>query len=90
MFNPKKNRGQILVLAARAIDIGYFYHTKNQLQSATDASALAGAAALPDETTARAEAVKYALMNIAAGTAVQVSKDGSNVLSSFPLTPAMT
>lgn len=69
--------------AVLAIDIGYYYHTKNQLQGAADA------AALPDETTARAEAVKYALMNIAAGAAVQVSNDGSNFLSSS-LTPAMT
>lgn len=52
-----KNKGQVLVLfalslivilgfAALAIDVAYFYHTKNQLQGAADAAALAGAAEL--------------------------------------------
>lgn len=88
----KNNRGQVLVLvaislvvilgfAALAIDLGYFYHTKNQLQGAADAAALAGAAALPDETDARTAAVSYAFKNIASGSAVQVSSDGSNTLT---------
>jgi len=97
MVNPiKSNRGQILVLvalslvvllgfAALAIDVGYFYHTKNQLQGAADASALAGAAALvgndTTQTNARTAAVNYAFANIAAGSPVQIGNDNdvSNV-----------
>lgn len=99
MFNSiNNNRGQVLVLvavsllvfigfAALAIDIGYFYHAKNQLQGAADAGALAGVASLPTETAARAAAVNYASQNIAAGSAVQVSDNGSNVLSALSINP---
>ncbi|MCK9418558.1 MAG: pilus assembly protein TadG-related protein [Nitrospirae bacterium] len=99
MVNPKNNRGQILVLvalslivllgfAALAIDIGYFYHTKNQLQGAADAAALAGAAKLdiystPTSIAPRAEALKYANLNSASGSPVQLIIDyNSNALSS--------
>ncbi len=100
------NRGQILVLvaislvvllgfAALAIDIGYFYHTKNQLQGAADPAALAGAAALVDKNdfaqpAARTAAVNYALKNTAAGSPVQVSDGYSsygNTLSLKNLNP---
>jgi Flp pilus assembly protein TadG len=95
----KNNRGQVLVLvaislvvllgfAALAIDIGYFYHTKNQLQGAADAAALAGVAELDgtNNTTiidaAKLAAVNYANANKAAGIQVQISSDGTNTLSS--------
>jgi len=93
----KKNRGQILVLvaislvvllgfAALAIDIGYFYHTKNQLQGAADAAALAGAVKLdgtndPIQPDARHEAITYAELNSASGSPVHLSNDDSNVLA---------
>lgn len=95
----KNNRGQVLVLvalsliiilgfAALAIDLGYFYHTKNQLQGAADAAALAGAVELDGtnaitQTDARTEAKKYGELNIAAGSAVQLSSDGNNALSQY-------
>jgi Flp pilus assembly protein TadG len=96
MFNPKKNnRGQVLVLvafalivligfAALAIDIGYFYHTKNQLQGAADAAALAGAIKMDGtndtiQLPARQEAWKFACKNKAAGEAVYlVTKSSTN------------
>lgn len=104
MFNPKKNnRGQILIPAtivlllviilgfgALAVDIGYFYNVKNELQVAADAAALAGAVALQiDEATARTEAVQYALANFAMGTAVRVSDGGvgANTLSALSDNP---
>lgn len=84
-----KNKGQVLVIvalslvlfigvAALAIDVGYFYHTKNQLQGAADAAALAGAAKLDGtnnttQVAARAETVKYAGLNNAAGGSVLIS-----------------
>lgn len=91
-----KNKGQVLVLvalsifaffglAALAIDVGYFYHTKNQLQGAADAAALAGAAWLTcenddlEQEDARREAWKYACKNKAAGLKVYLdTKDGEN------------
>lgn len=104
MINLKENnRGQILVLvalslivllgfAALAIDVGYFYHTKNQLQGAADAAALAGALALDGsnnlaQTAPGTEAVKYATLNRASGSAVQLDPSdiilGSWVANSF-------
>ena len=41
----------LIGFAALAIDIGYFYHTKNQLQGAADAAALAGAIRLDTSST---------------------------------------
>lgn len=100
MFNTKnKNKGQILVLfalslivilgfAALAIDVAYWYHTKNQLQGAADAAALAGAADLTCEnyngtnavqTSARHMAQEYALKNIAASQNVQTVLNTGNL-----------
>jgi len=42
----------LLALVAFAVDLGWITHTKNQLQSAADAAALAGAAQLPDNFAA--------------------------------------
>ena len=63
MRRARGERGQILAIvvlalvallgiAAFAIDVGYAYYAKRQLQSATDAAALAGAQDLPDAATA--------------------------------------
>jgi Flp pilus assembly protein TadG len=53
----------LLGVAAFAIDVGYAYYAKRQLQSAVDAAALAGAQDLPDITTATATAQSYAAAN---------------------------
>ena len=58
MRQARRDRGQILPIVAVAlvgllgicafsIDVGYAYYAKRQLQSATDAAALAGAQDLP-------------------------------------------
>jgi len=100
MFNPiKNNRGQILVpstiilllvvilgFGALAVDIGYFYHTKNELQCAADAVALAGALDLNNnntdlsQTIARITAQTYASLNTASRSTVFLYSDGSNVI----------
>jgi len=53
----------MLGIAAFAIDVGFAYYAKRQLQSATDAAALAGAQDLPNATTAIATATTYATAN---------------------------
>jgi Flp pilus assembly protein TadG len=71
MRKARGERGQVLVvvalalvallgIAAFSIDVGYAYYAKRQLQSATDAAALAGAQDLPNATTALATATSYA------------------------------
>jgi Flp pilus assembly protein TadG len=72
----------IIGFAALAIDIGYFYHTKNQLQGAADSAALAGAALLDGtnsltQSNAKLEAVKFAGLNMASGSPVQL--DPTNI-----------
>src|SRR6476660_1807675 len=77
MRRGRRERGQILpivVLAllallgisAFAIDVGFAYFAKRQLQSATDAAALAGAQDLPDLATAVKVASDYAPDNMPA------------------------
>jgi Flp pilus assembly protein TadG len=74
MRRARGERGQILAVvvlalvallgvAAFAIDVGYAYYAKRQLQSATDAAALAGAQDLPTASTAIATATSYAAAN---------------------------
>ena len=74
MRRGRGDRGQILPIvvlalvallgiAAFAIDVGYAYYAKRQLQSATDAAALAGAQDLPAATTAINTATAYAAAN---------------------------
>ena len=69
-----RDRGQILPIVAVAlvgllgicafsIDVGYAYYAKRQLQSATDAAALAGAQDLPTGSTAISTAIAYASAN---------------------------
>jgi hypothetical protein len=72
----------LLMLAGMAIDIGYMYFVKNQLQVAADSAALAGAAKLDGTTSVaqdsvREEAWKFACRNTAGGTT-----PGTNVNSS--------
>jgi hypothetical protein len=75
MRRARRERGQILpivVLAllgllgvsAFAIDVGFAYYAKRQLQSATDAAALAGAQDLPNIATAVTVAKDYATDNM--------------------------
>lgn len=81
----------IVVLVAfvgLAVDIGYMYIAKGQLQNAADSAALAGAAKLPQDsispnTVVRSEAKKFAEKNIVVPsiTQVQVASDGTNSLS---------
>ena len=74
MRRARAERGQILGvvalalvallgIAAFSIDVGYAYYAKRQLQSATDAAALAGAQDLPNGTNAIASATAYANAN---------------------------
>ena len=74
MRKTRAEHGQILPLVALAlvallgigafsIDVGFAYYAKRQLQSATDAAALAGAQDLPNATTAIATATTYAAAN---------------------------
>jgi len=67
-----------------AIDVGYMYVTRGQLQNAADSAALAGASRLSgfaNQTGARNEAVRFASKNLAATKDVEISSDGTNVLS---------
>ena len=77
MRRARGERGQILAvivlalvallgIAAFAIDVGYAYYAKRQLQSATDAAALAGAQDLPTAATAINTATAYAAANVPA------------------------
>ena len=74
MRKARGERGQVLAIVALAlvallgisafaIDVGYAYYAKRQLQSATDAAALAGAQDLPTAATAIATATTYATAN---------------------------
>lgn len=77
----------LLALAGLAIDLGYMYVAKAQLQSAADAAALAGAGRLDNmasftQYSARNAAVSFAGKNTAAGSSVAISSDGSNAASS--------
>lgn len=68
-----------------AVDVGYMYLTRGQLQNAADAAALAGASRLVAGETAqpaaREEATRYAAQNIADLKTVEISDDDSNALS---------
>ncbi|HTG82401.1 MAG TPA: Tad domain-containing protein, partial [Geobacteraceae bacterium] len=71
-----------------AVDIGYMYVAKGQLQNAADAAALAGAALLDSsnsttQTAGRNEAAKLALANTATGVPVTIANDYSNMLSNI-------
>ncbi|MCM2357780.1 MAG: pilus assembly protein TadG-related protein [Geobacteraceae bacterium] len=67
-----------------SVDIGYMYVVKGQLQNAADSIALAGAAKLDASSfstaqpVARSEAVKFAALNNAAGTALMLDQNITN------------
>lgn len=86
----------LIGLLGLAIDIGYLYVAKGQLQNAADASALAGAARIKFPVTgpaafqqysARSAAQTFALKNYAAREPVVVASDPtSNTLSDITVT----
>ena len=70
----RQERGQVIVLAAGAmvvvlgftalaIDIGFFAHTKRDLQNDADAMALAGAQEIPDPGLANSKAREWGTKN---------------------------
>ena len=83
----------LLAFVGLAIDIGYMYVAKSQLQNAADSAALAGASqaksvgngtANPNDLVqsgARTEAISFAAKNSAAQSSVTLSSDNSNTLS---------
>ena len=64
-----------------AVDIGYMYVAKGQLQNAADSAALAGASQLPSQTDARTKAKEFAAANSATNTPVNISSSGANTLT---------
>ena len=77
----------LIAFAGLAIDLGYMYVSKGQLQNAADSAALAGAAKLDgsnfaNQTSARNTAISFAAKNNAAGISVAISSDNGNTLSS--------
>jgi len=86
----RQERGQIIVLAAGAmvvvlgftalaVDIGFFAHTKRDLQNDADAMALAGAQEIPDQGLANSKAQEW-------GTNNDVDLDGELVSIDFGTT----
>lgn len=83
----------LLAVVGLAIDIGYMYVAKTQLQNAADAAAHAGASKLLATggiitnlgdsriPLAKTEAVNFALNNKAAGENIVILNDGTNTLS---------
>ena len=69
-----------------AVDLGYMYNTRAELQNAADAAAMAAAAFLSsgEPTTAeenvRAQAYKYALANKAAGKGTIIDSEADVIL----------
>jgi hypothetical protein len=53
----------VLGFAALAIDIGFFAHTKRELQNDADAMALAGAQEIPDQGLANSKALEWGTNN---------------------------
>lgn len=82
----------LIAFMGLAVDLGYMYVAKSQLQNASDAAALAGAAKLNSigtgtadpndlvQAAARSEAMSFAAGNMAAGESVVIENDGSNTL----------
>lgn len=71
----------LIAFVSLAIDVGYMYVTKGQLQNAADAGALAGVAKLPDVAAVRQSVKLFAEQNKAAGEAVSVGLNESNSLN---------
>lgn len=58
----------LLGMTALAVDVGFYFHERRQLQNAADAAALAGAAFLPDASMATARAQDWAAKNFDDGS----------------------
>lgn len=78
----------LVAFVSLAVDIGYMYVAKGQLQNAADSAALAGAAKLPEDpispnTAVRSEAKKFAEKNIVVPniTQVQIASNNTNSLT---------
>ena len=74
----------LVAFVSLAVDIGYMYIAKGQLQNAADAGALAGASKLgnlTNFTSSRNTAERFAAKNYATQMPVQISSDGSNSMS---------
>jgi Flp pilus assembly protein TadG len=94
MSGARDERGQVFVLSAVmltailgmtafVLDVGSWFRAQRQMQATADASALAGAQALPDDTaTASQWAVNYANDNGGGVAAADVTFNGSNQISS--------
>ena len=65
----------VVGLAGFAVDGSYFYVLRNQLQNAADSAALAGAIYVSDVSLMRAEAMKYANMNMPADDKILSAQD---------------
>jgi Flp pilus assembly protein TadG len=77
----------LLAFVGLAIDIGYMYVAKTQLQNAADAAALAGASQLSEagsndlvQLGARNKAIEFAAKNYATQISVTILSDSSNVI----------
>jgi len=76
----------LLACVALAVDIGFLYVTRAQLQNAADAGALAAMAAIRDgesKTDAREQAVAVAESNEAAGANVQLDPETDVVFGTY-------
>ncbi len=65
----------VLGMSSMAVDMSYFYVTRNNLQTAADAAALAGAMVMSNPTEMRKEAKKYAQMNVSGDAKVLADAD---------------
>ena len=65
----------MLGFAGLAIDMSYFYAVRNQMQTSADSAALAGAMRMSDSVAMKAEAQKYAKMNIAGDDQILADAD---------------
>ena len=68
----------LVAFVSLAVDMGYMFVAKGQLQNAADAGALAGVAKLSDTVTARQSAKLFAEQNKAAGESVKVALNETN------------
>jgi hypothetical protein len=65
----------LLGVASLAIDIGHLFYVRTRLQATADASALAAAQEIPNETSARTIAKQYAQSNEGGDTSVLADDD---------------
>ena len=63
----------LVAFVSLAVDLGYMYVAKGQLQNAADAAALAGASQLPDQVQVKLKATQFAAANKAVGDDVAIT-----------------